>query len=246
MSLFFIALLVIVAGGILPLLLFRQFNLMRILGVLGIGIGCCLGMLDALSWLTHDGSSGASIAYLNTFSLAFQIDGLSAFFLLAIFAVCLLAAIYSFHYMNHPENALRTATHYFFFSLLAAAMALVVVADNMITFLLSWEIMSLSSFFLVIYDHRTPENRKAGYLYFIFSHVGAMFIFAAFAILYGHTGSFGFDAAGLSHSTKIADIYSGLYRLRLQGRRVSLSCLAAACPPGGALAHLGRHVRRDD
>ena len=203
MNLFFLSILIIAAGGILPLLSFRQFTLMKILGVLGISIGCCLGMLDALSRLTHDGSASASFAYLNTLSLAFQIDGLSAFFLLAIFAVCLLAAIYSFHYMNHPEKALRTATNYFFFSLLAASMALVVVADNMITFLLSWEIMSLSSFFLVIHDYQTPENRKAGYLYFVFSHVGAMFIFAAFGILYGYTGSFGFESAGLSDTAKL-------------------------------------------
>ena len=203
MNLFFLSILIIAAGGILPLLSFRQFALMKILGVLGISIGCCLGMLDALSRLTQDGSASASFEYLNTLSLAFKIDGLSAFFLLAIFAVCLLAAIYSFHYMNHPEKALRTATNYFFFSLLAAAMALVVVADNMITFLLSWEIMSLSSFFLVVYDYQKPENRKAGYLYLIFSQVGAMFILAAFGILYGHTGSFGFESAGLSHTAKL-------------------------------------------
>jgi hydrogenase-4 component B len=204
MNLFFLSILIIAAGGILPLLSFRQFTMMKILGVLGISIGCCLGMLDALSRLARDGSASASFDYLNTLSLAFRIDGLSAFFLLAIFAVCLLAAIYSFHYMSDTEKALRTATHYFFFSLLAAAMALVVVADNMITFLLSWEIMSLSSFFLVVYDYQIPENRKAGYLYFIFSHVGAMFILAAFGVLYSHTGSFGFETAGLSHAAKMA------------------------------------------
>ncbi|MGA6926068.1 MAG: proton-conducting transporter membrane subunit [Desulfosarcina sp.] len=82
-------------------------------------------------------------------------------------------------------------------------MALVVAADNMIAFLVSWEIMSLSSFFLVIHDHQVPENRKAGYLYFVFSHVGAMFIIAAFGILHGHTGGFGFEATGLADSTKL-------------------------------------------
>jgi len=203
MDLFFLSILIIAAGGILPLLTFRLFSLMKILGVLGIGVGCCLGMLDALSKLSHDGSASASFDYLHTLSLAFQIDGLSAFFLFAIFAVCLLAAVYSFHYMSNTAEAIRTATNYFFFSLLTASMALVVVAGNMITFMLSWEIMSLSSFFLVIYDHQVLENRKAGYLYFIFSHVGAMFIFAAFGVLYSHTGSFGFDAAGLSHTAKI-------------------------------------------
>jgi len=203
MDLFFLSILIIVTGGILPLLLFRQFTLMKTCGVLGISIGCFLGMFDAVSKLTNEKSITASFGYLNTLTLAFKIDGLSAFFLLAIFGICLLAAIYSFHYMSHADKALRTATNYFFFSLLTASMALVVTADNMITFLLSWEIMSLSSFFLVIYDYQVPENRKAGYLYFIFSHVGAMFIFAAFGILYGYTGSFGFESAGLSQTAKI-------------------------------------------
>ncbi len=86
------------------------------------------------------------------------------------------------------------AANYLFFSLLIISMALVVTAANMIAFMLSWEIMSLSSFFLVIYDHTSAENRKAGYLYFVFSHVGAMFILAAFGILYGHSGSFLFSS----------------------------------------------------
>jgi hydrogenase-4 component B len=74
-------------------------------------------------------------------------------------------------------------------------MALVVTANNLISFILSWEIMSLSSFFLVVYNYETAENRRAGYLYFVFSQVGAFFIFAAFAVMYAHTGSIGFDAA---------------------------------------------------
>jgi hydrogenase-4 component B len=70
--------------------------------------------------------------------------------------------------------------------------------------MLSWEIMSLSSFFLVIYDHTSAENRKAGYLYFVFSHVGAMFILAAFGILYGHSGSFLFSSgSSIPDSAKI-------------------------------------------
>ncbi|WP_373498194.1 proton-conducting transporter membrane subunit [Desulfococcus sp.] len=76
-------------------------------------------------------------------------------------------------------------------------MALVVTANNMITFMLFWEIMSLSSFFLVIYDYEKAENRKAGYLYFVFSHAGAMFILSAFGLMYGFSGSFGFEGAAL-------------------------------------------------
>ena len=168
---------------------------MKAAGTLGIGFGCLMGLVDAIVKLFHLQSYSASIRYLNAFSLTFQIDALSSFFLIAIFAVSLLAALYSFHYMDNPAKTLRTAAHYFFFSLLVAAMALVVTASNLISFMLSWEIMSLSSFFLVVYNYETAENRRAGYLYLVFSQVGALFIFAAFAVIYAHAGSIGFDAA---------------------------------------------------
>jgi len=93
------------------------------------------------------------------------------------------------------------ASHYLFFSLLVASMALVVTAANMITFMLCWEIMSLSSFFLVVYRYESDENRSAGYLYFVFSQVGAMFILAAFGVIYAHTGAFGFDEAAILPQT---------------------------------------------
>jgi len=194
MNQFFVSILIILVGGFLSLVLAQQFKLMKIVAVFLLSAGCFLGLINAVTKLMQSGSEAASFKYLNIFSLAFQIDGLSAFFLVVIFAVCLLAGIYSFHYMDNSEETIRTAVHYFFFSILISSMALVVTAANIITFMLFWEIMSLSSFFLVIYNYESSENRKAGYLYFVFSHVGAMFIFAAFGIIYGYTGSFGFGA----------------------------------------------------
>jgi hydrogenase-4 component B len=56
----------------------------------------------------------------------------------------------------------------------------------------------------VVYNYEAGENRKAGYLYFVFSQVGAMFILAAFGLIYGYTGNFGFaDAATLPDTAKI-------------------------------------------
>ncbi|MBW2514560.1 MAG: hydrogenase, partial [Deltaproteobacteria bacterium] len=204
MNSFFLSIVLIGAGGLIALAVWRKFLLMKTVAVFTIGIGCAIGLFDALVKLLHPGPYAVSFEYLKRFSLSFQIDGLSAFFLVAIYAVSLLAAIYSFHYLNKPEKSLRSAADYLFFSLLIVSMALVVTAANMITFMLSWEIMSLSSFFLVIYDHESAENRKAGYLYFVFSHVGAMFILAAFGILYGHSGSFLFSSGStLPDSAKL-------------------------------------------
>jgi hydrogenase-4 component B len=191
-------------GGFLSLIFARQFKFMKFLAVLLLSVGCLVGLVEATNQLLQSGTSSASFKYLNTFSLTFQIDGLSAFFLVAIFLVSLIASIYSFHYMDDSKKSVKTAANYFFYSILIASMALVVTADNMIAFMLSWEIMSLSSFFLVVYKYSDAENRKAGYLYFVFSHVGAMFIFAAFGIVYGFTGGFGFEGmSSLSDAMKI-------------------------------------------
>ncbi|MCK5541915.1 MAG: hydrogenase [Desulfobacterales bacterium] len=204
MNQFFMSLLIIISGGFLSLILARQFKFMKIVAVFLLSAGCFLGLIHAVTKLFQSGIETVSFKYLNSFSLAFQIDGLCAFFLVVIFLVSLLATIYSFHYMDQSEKATKIAAHYFFFSILIASMALVVTASNIITFMLFWEIMSLSSFFLVIYNPQSAENRKAGYLYFVFSHVGAMFIFAAFGIVYSYTGSFGFEAmSSLPDTAKI-------------------------------------------
>jgi len=189
----------------LSLFLWRRFALMKIMAVLTIGAGCLLGLGNAAAKLIYAGSYSAAFRYLDPFVLSFRIDALSAFFLVVIFAVCLLAISYSFHYMDQASSAWRTSIHYLFFSLLIGAMALVVTADNLITFMLSWEAMSLSSFFLVITHFEDANNRRAGYLYLVFSQVGAMFILAAFGVMFAHSGSFEFaGAAGLPEAAKIA------------------------------------------
>lgn len=193
MSQFFISILIILSGGFLSILLARHLNKSaKLITVFLVCAGCLWGLTDAVTKLFQSGTCVASFGYLNVFSLDFKIDGLSAFFLFVIFAISLVASFYSYHYMGHEKNAIKTGINYFFFSILISAMALVVTASNIISFMLFWEIMSLSSFFLVIYNHHSAENRRAGYLYFIFSHVGAMFIFAAFGMIYSYTGNFGF------------------------------------------------------
>jgi hydrogenase-4 component B len=201
---FFLSVAMIACGGIAPLFLCRRFALMKAAGVAAMGAGCLVGLVQAGSILFHARAYEVSFEYLNAFALAFKIDTLSAFFLVVIFAVSSMAALYSYHYMDDPQKALRTAAHYLAFSLLTAAMALVVAANNLITFLLAWEIMSLSSFFLVIYDYESAQNRRAGYLYFVFSHVGALFILAAFGVIHAHAGSLTFEAAAaLPEAAKI-------------------------------------------
>lgn len=195
MNTFFLSLAVISGGGVLAFLLAKRFILMKTVAVLTIMTGCGIGLYSAVSTLLHPGpATSITWQWLHIFTLSLRIDAISAFFLIPVFAICGIAAFYSYHYMDKPERAHRTAVNYFFYSLLVVSMAMVTCADNLVTFALAWELMSLSSFFLVIYEFQNKETRSAGYLYFIFAQGGAMFLFAAFGIIYQYTGSFGFDA----------------------------------------------------
>jgi hydrogenase-4 component B len=193
METFLVALGLLLTGGAFPLFTHRLFNSMKAGYIFITAVGCLIGLYAVVLPLRNPEIMTVSWSWLHLFTLSFSIDSLSAFFLIPIFFICPLTALYSFHYMNKEQQSGRTAVNFFFFTLLIISMALVVTAKNIITFALVWELMSLSSFFLVMYEYQRDTTRKAGYLYFIFAQAGAMFIFAAFAVAYSHTGSFAFD-----------------------------------------------------
>ncbi|MBF0225506.1 MAG: hydrogenase [Desulfobacterales bacterium] len=209
MNLIFFSVCLLIVGGMSPLFLYRRFDFMKTISISFICSGCLIGVISGLHslfypiniYITFDFFHYFKIVF---FKIAFKMDHLSAFFTICICFISSLGAIYSFHYLNHPEKSFRTAVSYFFYSLLTISMLGVVTANNIITFALSWELMSLASFCLVLYEYDKKETIKAGYLYFVFTHAGAMFIFMAFGIIYAFTGSLEFkDLSYLSFNVKI-------------------------------------------
>jgi hydrogenase-4 component B len=193
MDTLFSALAVILAGGILPLLLYRRFNLMKASAVIAIATGSLLGLIAILPVMQDTGPPPSTWSWQQFLTLSCSIDSLSAFFLVPIFIICPLAALYGFHYMDKSEESWRVAVNYLCLSLLIVSMVLVVCAGSLITFALAWELMSLSSYFLAVHEFQKKATRSAGYLYFVFAQAGAMCIFAAFGLIYSVTGSFSFD-----------------------------------------------------
>jgi hydrogenase-4 component B len=80
----------------------------------------------------------------------------------------------------------------FEYHLFLASMALVVVADDAYAFMVMWETMALSSFFLVTANHRIVEIQRAGYLYLLIAHIGAISILLCFGVLQANTGDYTF------------------------------------------------------
>jgi formate hydrogenlyase subunit 3/multisubunit Na+/H+ antiporter MnhD subunit len=130
--------------------------------------------------------------------LALRLDALSALFLVPVSLISGLGAVYGLRY--HPQAALGAAAVRLqvFYGLAAGGMALLVLASNGIVFLVGWEVMALSNFFLVLTDHERPEVQRSAFLYLVATHVGTLALFALFALLRQSAGSLDFASiAGL-------------------------------------------------
>ena len=125
-------------------------------------------------------------------SLSFNIDPLSCFFIFTISLIALFCSIYGIGYIKHFYRKYSIGTLGFFYHLFIAGMLLVVSASNGIFFLIAWEIMSVASYFLVVYDRHDENNIKAGFLYLVMTHVGTVFIILAFLLMHKYTGTLDF------------------------------------------------------
>ncbi|MFH2099876.1 MAG: proton-conducting transporter membrane subunit, partial [Pseudomonadota bacterium] len=130
-------------------------------------------------------------------------DALSALFVLLISLVGALGAIYGRGYLGHDPEKGRVAMSWCWYNLLVASMLLVAVARDGFLFLVAWEVMSLSSFFLVMFDHQKDEVVRAGWIYLVATHIGTAFLLVMFLLL-GHDG--GLDFARLSASGPVASV----------------------------------------
>jgi formate hydrogenlyase subunit 3/multisubunit Na+/H+ antiporter MnhD subunit len=125
----------------------------------------------------------------------FRLDSLSAFFLLLLGAASAGISMFSAGYFRPSEGVPPGLVSLQYHTFLAA-MALVLVADDAYAFMVAWETMALASFFLVTTDHRIPEIRRAGFLYLLIAHIGAIMILLCFGVLRGE--DFTFDSMRLA------------------------------------------------
>lgn len=127
-------------------------------------------------------------------SLTWKLDGLTVFFLFILLLGQGLSSLYALGYLKEYEEKKKSLkSFYVFWFLFLGSMFGVLLADDGFTFLLTWEMMSLFSFFLVIYEHEDAQNRKSAYIYLVMTHVATVFLMAAILFLYTKTGSFAFD-----------------------------------------------------
>lgn len=176
-----LALAIFLTGGLLCLLAGPRARLAHPLGAATAALASAIGFTSALPALSAATPQHTTFAWPAAgITLTLTLDPLAAFFLLPIFLLTFCGALYAIDYLHFPARSWRAGLHWFFYNSLGASMAAVVLAANGLFFLLAWELMSLSSFFLVTHDYQEEKVRQAGWLYLVATHLGAAFLFFFF------------------------------------------------------------------
>ncbi len=136
---------------------------------------------------------------LSTWSgpIVFSIDKLSAFFILIVNFICLMGVIYAGGYLKpyiEKKRGVTISLHLFSFLWLNAAMFMVTAMEDGLSFLLAWELMSLTSFILVIFDGEKESTLKTGINYLLQMHFGFALIMFGFLLVKDGTGEMSFGA----------------------------------------------------
>ena len=172
-----------------------------------------LVMAGVLSWMAASGlvlAGDLNLAFVlyrltPDLTIAFHFDRLAAFFIMVVSAVAACVAIYSFRYVEHVGSSAEGRRPDFLVSAMAVfilSMVLVVASSNFFAFIFFWEIMSLSSLLLVLYDRDNAESGKAGIYYLVMTQFSTLFLLLGALLLHRFTGSYEITtASGLGLST---------------------------------------------
>ncbi|MBP0592183.1 hydrogenase 4 subunit B [Paraburkholderia sp. LEh10] len=163
-------------------------------GALFGGLLCVLGIAGVFS------APQEAVLPLGLPGLPFHVrlDGLSAYFLAVLGMVSVGVSAFSAGYFRKGEGT-PPGLLCFEYHVCLAGLALVLVANDAYCFMVAWETMTLAATFLVMSNHRIPEIRSAGYLYFLISHVGALGLLLCFGLLQANTGDYTFAGMRQQH-----------------------------------------------
>jgi formate hydrogenlyase subunit 3/multisubunit Na+/H+ antiporter MnhD subunit len=154
--------------------------------------GVVLAVVAALN-LTAAPEQAVLVIGLPDLPMHMRLDALTCFFLVLLGAasagISMFAAGYFRRGLGAMPGLLCLQYHLFL-----ASMGFLLLADDAYAFMVAWETMALSSYFLVTTQHGIAEIRRAGFIYLLIAHVGAIAILLAFGVMQGGSWRFTFDA----------------------------------------------------
>jgi formate hydrogenlyase subunit 3/multisubunit Na+/H+ antiporter MnhD subunit len=207
-TLLLLALAVLLLGAVASLFLGgSRRNNVSVVAATSVGVAAALGLIPAIQVL----AGGETLEFRYPWPVPFgeffiQIDALSAWFLLPTLLLSALCAIYGVGYLRSQSEKRSLGPLWFFYCLLVMGMTLVLLARNAVLFLSAWELMAVSSFFLVTFEHERESVRSAGWIYLVATHLGTGFLLVFFILMGRETGSMDFTiwAAQGIHAPELA------------------------------------------
>ncbi len=129
-------------------------------------------------------------------SLRLSIDGLSAMFLMQVFLLSAVGAVYGLRYWSHAEHPTNGRKLRLFYGLMTGGMAILALGDNAMAFILGWEVMAAAAFFAISTEDHDERVRATGIFYLVVTHVATLALFAIFSIARMRAGSWNWSAIG--------------------------------------------------
>jgi hydrogenase-4 component B len=193
-TLLLVAMAILLVGAMAVLLLSRVDRNLSWLGAGSVVVAAVLGCIPAIQVLLGGTVLQLRCPWAVPFGEFFiKLDPLSSWFLLPTLLLSALSAIYGVGYLRSWAGKRSLGPVWFLYCLLVLGMVLVLVARNAVLFLFAWELMAVASFFLVTFEHERESVRKAGWIYFVATHLGTAFLLAFFLLLARETGSMDFN-----------------------------------------------------
>jgi hydrogenase-4 component B len=198
---FEITILIYLLGAVFSLLLSGNQKAGRYVSYSCSSLAALSGIFLSITKLVSGDASSITIdipSNISYLSISFKLDNIASYFILLISFLVFCVSVYSYGYVSHYEPKRKTSLLGALFNLFAASMLMVVTSGHLFLFLIFWEIMSLVSYFLVIYENEKQEVQKAGILYLIMTHIGTAFITVSFILIMKYTGTGVLDMINIS------------------------------------------------
>ena len=203
-------------GSISALLLNKKNRLCTYASFLSAGVASILGIVFSFSVLFGKNFEFTTSSEL-PLTYGFFVDKLSAFFILVISITAFAVSIYSIGYVREYYGKKNIGYLGFLYNIFILSMILVVSANNVVMFLIVWELMSIISYLLVLFEHEKEEVRKAGFIYIVMTHIGTGFIILSFLILAGSSGSFNFNTFNAAATVLSPELKDAVFIFALIG-----------------------------
>jgi len=157
--------------------------------VLGIvPLGAFFYLCSLIPIINHNSIVTEAIEWIPTLgiNISFYIDGLSLLFALLITGIGFFVVLFAGSYMEGNRHLDR---FYFWLFLFMGSMLGIVVSNNLFTLFVFWELTSLTSYFLIGFNHEHEKSRSAALQALLVTATGGLAMLAGFSLLASVSGT---------------------------------------------------------